>query len=114
MGTNGGPSGYGTFDMAGNVLEYFDPPSSVSSIARRGGFYGSDSTQIASSFSYGGVGADTPNVGTGFRLAAVPEPSALALVAASALAAGGWCTFRRMRRRLPAARRSGGGLTRLV
>jgi len=88
VGTNGGPSAYGTFDMTGNILEYFDGVTSSSSIARRGGFYGSDSTQIASSFSYGGVSTSTPNVGTGFRIAAVPEPSTIALLAVGGLVAG--------------------------
>jgi sulfatase modifying factor 1 len=97
VGTNGGPSAYGTFDMSGNVVEWNDLAGGAAGSFRwcRGGDFFSDATLMSASSSY----AQDPSFegfSTGFRLAAVavPEPStsAMALVG---LACGGYSMWRR-------------------
>jgi hypothetical protein len=103
VGTNGGASAYGAFDMSGNVFEWNDLTGSAGSsrVLRGGGwdddddtFYLSSSARITSvpSFEYYAVG---------FRLAspvAVPEPSTC-VMALAGLACGGCSLFRRRRAR---------------
>lgn len=88
VGTNGGPSFYGAFDMSGNAWEWTDLADGGLNGFQRGG----DSVTFAANLSYLGVGPVPPDTSTGitFRLAAqpVPEPSAIALTGLGALALG--------------------------
>jgi formylglycine-generating enzyme required for sulfatase activity len=104
VGTNGGSSAYGAFDLSGNVLEWDDlngTPGPTHGL--RGGYYGY-STQpplnLGSTDHYEGA-PSLEYPGIGFRLAsavAVPEPSTCAMVLAG-LACGGSVVFRRRRAR---------------
>jgi formylglycine-generating enzyme required for sulfatase activity len=77
VGTNGGPSAYGAFDMSGNMTEWNDLAGAAgSSRGLRGGFWFSDVFPLSSSYSNSGLLAQGSFIG--FRLAspvAVPEPS---------------------------------------
>jgi sulfatase modifying factor 1 len=99
VGTNGGASAYGAFDMSGNVREWNDLTGAAGSSR---GVRGGNWTQF-------GTGSDLssservtfdPSLGTntrGFRLAApvaVPEPSTYAMALAG-LACGGYLVRRR-------------------
>jgi sulfatase modifying factor 1 len=104
VGTNGGPSAYGAFDMSGNVMEWNDLDGLASSGSYRGqrsGDYTSPSPFVLSS-SYNGSRAPSYEDDIfGFRLAspiAVPEPSTYAMALAG-LACGGWQMYRRRRLR---------------
>jgi sulfatase modifying factor 1 len=96
VGTNGGASAYGAFDMSGNVYEWNDLTGAAgSSRGSRGGFWGI----VASEMSVSGRNTIVPSsVGhdMGFRLAAVPEPSTYCMALAG-LACGGYSLFRRRR-----------------
>jgi len=79
VGTNGGPSAYGTFDQSGNVLEWNDLTGAAgSSRGLRGGSYNmsasglSSSTATATGLPYG---SDNYN---GFRIASSSNPLSLA------------------------------------
>jgi formylglycine-generating enzyme required for sulfatase activity len=99
VGTNGGPSFYGAFDMSGNLWETNDLTGAAgSSRGRRGGVWHDQASYLSSS---GRLTAPTSleGDGDGFRLAsplAVPEPSTFAMALAG-LACGGWL-MRRHRR----------------
>ena len=87
VGTNGGPSAYGAFDMSGNVYEWNDLSGAASSSVgyRGGGWSGSVDTLWSSDGNTWPPWMDQNNVG--FRLAAVPElgipePSSLSLLLA--------------------------------
>ena len=101
VGTNGGASAYGAFDMSGNVSEWNDLTGAAgSSRGERGGswvnlnaFYLSSSDR-----STGVPSSEGPSFG--FRLAspvAVPEPSTWVMGLAG-IACGGWQTWRRRKR----------------
>jgi formylglycine-generating enzyme required for sulfatase activity len=101
VGTNGGASAYGAFDMSGNVQEWNDLTGAAGSLrGLRGGSWGLGQFDLDTS--YGGT--DTPDWATdstGFRLArpvAVPEPSTYAMAFAG-LACGAYSLFRRRRSR---------------
>jgi formylglycine-generating enzyme required for sulfatase activity len=80
VGTNGGPSFYGAFDMTGNLWELNDLTGGPGELrGRRGGVWHDTASFLLSSTR---LFAPTTQEGdgNGFRLAApVPEPSALAL-----------------------------------
>ena len=83
VGTNGGPSFYGAFDMSGNVYEWNDSIAG-SSRGLRGGRWDLGAVNLSSSFS-GSDGPSNMSSMLGFRLAssaAVPEidPSGLSAV----------------------------------
>ena len=87
VGTNGGASAYGAFDMSGNLTEWNDLTGAAgSSRGRRGGDWGSSAFNVSSSSS-GSDGASYEVNNIGFRLASpvasgVPEidPSGLSAV----------------------------------
>ncbi len=101
VGTNGGTSFYGAFDLNGNLREWNDLTGGAgSSRGLRGGLYNSSASVLSSS---GGVTYDPSSEfsGIGFRLAspvAVPEPSTWAMGLAG-IACGGWQMYRRRRAR---------------
>ena len=93
VGTNGGPSAYGAFDMNGNLTEWNDLTGAADSLrGYRGGYYEDFASRLYSYDRYLNL-PGTENAALGFRLAspvsnsAVPEidpatgSSALSLVA---------------------------------
>ena len=83
---------YGTNDQGGNVWEWNDAAGSGSSRGRRGGSWNNNGSGLAASLRI----FDEPsreNLGIGFRVASVPEPSCLVL----ALLASGVLVTRRKR-----------------
>ena len=101
VGTNGGASAYGAFDMSGNVYEWNDLTGATgSSRGRRGGSWGNDASDLSSSLRSSVVPSDETS-SIGFRLAspvAVPEPSTW-LMGLAGIACGGWQMWRRRRAR---------------
>ena len=102
VGTNGGASAYGAFDMSGNVTEWNDLTGAADSVrGHRGGAW---NQFVVSNLSASGRSTDIPSnelFNRGFRLAApvaVPEPSTCAMALAG-LACGGYTMFRRRRAR---------------
>jgi formylglycine-generating enzyme required for sulfatase activity len=99
VGTNGGPSAYGAFDMSGNLVEWNDLTGSAgSSRGLRGGRWNGLAVGLSSS-SGGTGGPSDENGNVGFRLASpvpVPEPSTC-VMALAGLACGGYSMFRRRR-----------------
>jgi len=97
VGTNGGASAYGAFDMSGNVSEWNDLTGAAgSSRGLRGGDWGSDALTLSASGRAAIASSDESDF-YGFRLAspvAVPEPSTWVMGLAG-LACGGWQMFRR-------------------
>jgi formylglycine-generating enzyme required for sulfatase activity len=97
VGTNGGASAYGAFDMSGNVFEWNDLTGAAdSSRGLRGGNWNGNASDLSSS----GGGAYDPSSeygNVGIRLAAVPEPSTYAMALAGL--ACGYSLFRRCRTR---------------
>jgi formylglycine-generating enzyme required for sulfatase activity len=104
VGTNGGPSAYGAFDMTGNVAERNDlDRSSSSSRGIRGGVWSLGSSNLSSA----NRSSDAPNIengNRGFRVAslsssappAVPEPSMM--VIGTLFGIGGLMAKRRMKK----------------
>ena len=94
---------YGTFDQSGNVFQWNDLDGLAgSSRGLRGGYWGSDASDLSLSSSSRLTNAPSGegNI-VGFRLAspvAVPEPSTLVMGLAG-IACGGWQMYRRRRAR---------------
>ena len=101
VGSNGGASAYGAFDMSGNLYEWNDLTGTAGSSrgVRGGDWYGTNGPfYLSSSFGF----PDDPsyeNINVGFRLASVaaPEPSTW-VMAAGGLACGGFSLWRRRKR----------------
>jgi len=97
VGTNGGASEYGAFDMNGNVREWNDSPGPFGGLAVRGGSWQSSDGSMNRQ-TWGGLAPSTEATELGFRLAsplvAVPEPSTW-VMASAGLACGGWLMLRR-------------------
>lgn len=73
VGTNGGPSYYGAFDMCGNVLEWTDTISGSSKITRGGRWVNSNISTLASS--YRTLSGPTSGSNSfGFRVASSTNP----------------------------------------
>lgn len=80
VGTNGGPSAYGTFDQNGQVNEWHDfTGSSGSSRRLRGGDWGNSSFSLSSSNVFESAASDEFNY-IGFRLASSSNPLSLNFV----------------------------------
>ena len=100
VGTNGGPSAYGTFDQGGNVMEWNDTAQATWERGLGGGTYDYSNVNGVSSSAGGFYFTNSEYDFLGFRLAApvaVPEPSTYAMALAG-LACGGYSMFRRRNR----------------
>jgi len=88
----GSPSSYGTFDQGGNALEWNDGVIGSTRVLRGAGwdYPFVEGMSSASRFSYDPT---VESIGIGFRVAAVPEPSAWML----SVLAGGMLLIRRKR-----------------
>lgn len=77
VGSNGGPSAYGTYDQSGNVFEWTNSRDPISaSTAKRGGGWNTSSFVISKSFREV-VNGDNEYDHTGFRIASDINPSSL-------------------------------------
>jgi formylglycine-generating enzyme required for sulfatase activity len=100
VGTNGGPSAYGAFDMSGNVEEWNDLTGAAGSRGLRGGNWGDLAFGVSSSSSGSG---EQWGIFVGFRLAspvsgsAVPEIDPNGLSAVLGLIVGGLGLLERRR-----------------
>jgi sulfatase modifying factor 1 len=100
VGTNGGASYYGAFDMSGNLYEWNDLDGTAgSSRGARGGNWRDSAVYLSSSASFT-ISLGAENYDLGFRLAspvAVPEPTTC-VMALAGLGCGGYSIFRRRKR----------------
>jgi len=101
VGTNGGSSYYGAFDMSGNLWEWNDLTGAAgSSRGLRGGDWSDGAFSLSSSL-WGAPAPSNEFNFVGFRLAspvAVPEPSTW-VMGLVGIACGGWQMWRRRRAR---------------
>ena len=103
VGTNGGPSAYGAFDMSGNVREWNDlNSSSSSSRGIRGGDWNDNSGSLSSSSARDDFNTHNELNDVGFRVASlssdavVPEPSMMVIGMVFGL--GGLAARRRLKK----------------
>ena len=80
-------SPYGTFDQGGNVWEWNESFLYGSSRGLRGGSFAYDSNGLLASSRGNGIYPDDESSYVGFRVASVPEPGSLAMLAGIALTA---------------------------
>jgi len=99
VGTNGGASAYGAFDMSGNVREWNDLTGTAgSSRGLRGGGWVNGASDLSSSVRGTASPSGEDGLHVGFRLVAVPEPSTWVMGLAG-LACVAWRSVRRRRAR---------------
>ena len=78
VGTNGGPSSYGTFDQVGNISQWNDLTGNASSVRGvRGGAWNSNSLNLSSSYRREIDPSFDTNEPIGFRIASLQDPSFL-------------------------------------
>lgn len=101
---SGSASAYGLYDTMGNVLEMTETvnPGNQGQFYRMSGAFNTTSSALASNFaststSFAFIGTANQNVAGGFRIAAVPEPSTYALMAAGMVGLGGFRWIKRRR-----------------
>jgi len=84
VGTNGGPSPYGTFDQGGNLKEWLDTlttPAEGGYFQVFGGAYNDGSNNMKSGVEgWGYTYPNNPTENIGFRVVQVPEPATMALL----------------------------------
>ena len=102
VGTNGGASAYGAYDMSGNVSEWNDLTGAAGSTrGMRGGSMLTGSFSLSSSSRSGAIDPSGENVNNGFRLASsvsgVPEIDPNSLSAVLGLIVGGLGLLERRR-----------------
>jgi sulfatase modifying factor 1 len=94
---------YGLYDASGNVREWtgkINPTASATNLQQAFVANGSFAASTDSAVSINGgsyVLGTAPSAGIGFRVAAVPEPSAMVLAVAGVAGAAGWKRLRRRR-----------------
>lgn len=94
VGTNGGPSAYGAFDMSGNIYEWNDGTGGVGKTPGiRGGGWSTNHNDLSLGNAAVPQTSNENNL-NGFRLATVPEPSTYAMALAG-MAGGGFAMWRR-------------------
>ena len=94
VGSNGGASAYGAFDMSGNLSEWNDLTGAAGSFRGRRGGRWNDGALALSSSSRGTIDPSGETDAIGLRVASVPEPSTYALLLMTAAGAL-WMTRRR-------------------
>ena len=98
VGTNGGPSAYGAFDMTGNLAEWNDlNSSSSSSRGVRGRSWTTGSNNLTSSVR-GEFDPSDEDLNIGFRLAMEPVPEPSMMVIGTLFGLGGLMAKRRMKK----------------
>jgi formylglycine-generating enzyme required for sulfatase activity len=87
VGSNGGASAYGAFDMSGNLSEWNDLTGAAGSFRGRRGGRWNDGALALSSSSRGTIDPSGETDAIGLRVATVPEPSTYALLLMTAAGA---------------------------
>jgi sulfatase modifying factor 1 len=95
----GSSSSFGAFDMNGNVWEFTDTASNGTQVLMYGGGYGQALSVMGALSTTNNLPVSIStyeNQGAGFRIAAVPEPSTIAMVITGAIVCGGLRVRRRV------------------